>query len=77
MAADDFVMTIDSDDEGKSTKNKDVAEDTQLNPDFVFDLSGDPYADLLGDAGDVQDFVKKGTKAVSAYWLQRCPPLTG
>ncbi|KAI0348024.1 DEAD-domain-containing protein [Trametopsis cervina] len=60
-------MTIDSDDEEalpvKQPKNKDpVAEDAQLNPDFVFDLSGDPYADLLGDASGPQDYVKKGSK---------------
>jgi ATP-dependent RNA helicase DDX27 len=67
MAVDDFVMTIDSDDEGgpiKTTKTKDVAEDAQLNPDFVFDLSGDPYSDLLSSSSNLEDYVKKGTKAV-------------
>ncbi|KIP11968.1 hypothetical protein PHLGIDRAFT_27593 [Phlebiopsis gigantea 11061_1 CR5-6] len=66
MAADDFVMTIDSDDEGapvKATKSKEVVEDAQLDPDFVFDLSGDPYSDLLGETTNIQDYVKKGTKA--------------
>ncbi|KAI0695597.1 DEAD-domain-containing protein [Cytidiella melzeri] len=67
MAADEFVMTIDSDDEDvvvkKAAKAKEsVIEDAQLNPDFVFDLSGDPYTDLLGNSSEPQDYVKKGSK---------------
>lgn len=67
MATDDFVMTIDTDDEGgptRTTKTKELAEEAQLNPDFVFDLSGDPYSDLLGSSSSLQDYVKKGSKAV-------------
>ena len=67
MVADDFVMTINSDDEDiptKSSKSKDLPEDTQLNPDFTFDLHGDPYADLLGNTEDIEDMVKTGTKPV-------------
>ena len=74
MAVDDFVMTIDSDDEasapviakpsaGKSSKTEDV----QLDPEFTFDFSGDPYADLAGGMGDVDDFVKKGSKPVRDF----------
>ena len=66
MAVDDFVMTIDSDNEAASVepaKNKDIVEDAQLNPDFVFDLSGDPYNEFLGES-NLQDFVKKGSKSV-------------
>ncbi|KAH9946632.1 DEAD-domain-containing protein [Amylocystis lapponica] len=69
---DDFVMTIDSDVEEdaplqpsvKSGKAKNLSgEDAQLDPEFVFDVSGDPYADLLGDTHiDVNDLVKKGSK---------------
>ena len=73
MAVDDFVMTIDSDDEAgpvKSTKTKDVAEEAQLNPDFVFDLSGDPYSEFLGES-NLQDYVKKGTKSVSPSHVSR------
>ena len=67
MANDDFIMTIDSDDEDtlhKPSKTKDVVEDAQLDPNFVFDLSGDPYNDFLNDHLDVQDLVKKGSKPV-------------
>lgn len=64
-------MTIDSDDEAapvKTTKGKDiVVDDSQLNPDFVFDLSGDPYSDILGATTNLQDYVKKGSKAVSVF----------
>lgn len=73
MAVDDFVMTIDSDDEGgpvKTTKSKDVGEEAQLNPDFVFDLSGDPFASLAGEPTSVEDYVKKGSKAVRGLCLQ-------
>ncbi|GJE86099.1 DEAD-domain-containing protein [Phanerochaete sordida] len=65
MAVDDFVMTLDSDDEAgpvKASKAKDVPEEAQLNPDFVFDLSGDPYSEFLSES-NIQDYVKKGTKA--------------
>ena len=68
MANDDFIMTIDSDDEDtlhKPSKTKDVVEDAQLDPNFVFDLSGDPYAELLGDTSGPQDSVKQGSKPVS------------
>ncbi|GJJ09682.1 hypothetical protein Clacol_003906 [Clathrus columnatus] len=53
---DDFVFTIDSDDEltieeplplkTSSGKSKDFVDDT-LNPNFIFDPTGDPYADVL------------------------------
>ncbi|KAL6309998.1 DEAD-domain-containing protein [Sparassis latifolia] len=61
-------MTIDSDGEdvpftSKSGKGVQTnAEDAQLNPEFVFDLTGDPYADFLGKSLDLQDLVKKGSK---------------
>ncbi|EIN13726.1 DEAD-domain-containing protein [Punctularia strigosozonata HHB-11173 SS5] len=69
MAVDDFVMTLDSDAEeesavpgpsrtGKSTIRD--AEDALLNPEFSFDLSGDPYTDLRND--DTADLVKSGSK---------------
>ena len=71
MAADDFVMTIDSDAEEtqpektSKTRTQDTAgEDAQLNPDFVFDLSEDPYTAFLGEPSNLQDLVKKGSKPV-------------
>ena len=67
MAVDDFVMTIESDDEGvanKSSKSKDPVEDAQLNPEFTFDLSADPYTDFLDGTSNIQDLVKEGSKPV-------------
>ncbi|KAF7306942.1 DEAD-domain-containing protein [Mycena indigotica] len=57
---DDYILTIDSDveDSGPTTKSKD---DADLDPDFVFDLSGDPYVDI-GDAAGLVDLVKEGRK---------------
>ncbi|KAK7694635.1 nucleolar DEAD-box protein required for synthesis of 60S ribosomal subunit [Cerrena zonata] len=72
-AQDDFVMTLDSDTEdlppppptkqakGKG-KQKAVDDDAQLNPNFTFDVSGDPYSDLLDGPDTTQDLVKSGTK---------------
>ncbi|VDB99617.1 unnamed protein product [Peniophora sp. CBMAI 1063] len=68
MPVEDFIMTIDSDDEGTSPLAKPAvpksskAEDVQLDPEFTFDFSGDPYADLTGGMADVDDFVKEGSK---------------
>ncbi|KAJ7492598.1 DEAD-domain-containing protein [Mycena latifolia] len=57
----DYVLTIDSDVEPDvlPTKSKD---DADLNPEFVFDLSADPYADILGHQIALHDVVKGGTK---------------
>ncbi|KAF8158306.1 P-loop containing nucleoside triphosphate hydrolase protein [Crassisporium funariophilum] len=64
----DYVMTIDSDTEdapvpssSKSSKTQ-VPDDAKLDPDFVFDLSGDPYLDVSNKFIGVEDLVKKGSK---------------
>lgn len=50
-------------------------EAVELNPEFTFDLSGDPYSEFLDEHLDVQDLVKKGSKPVrrlrvcSLVWL--------
>lgn len=68
MAVDDFIMTIDSGDEldtydvpipVKKT-GKGVEVDESLNPDFIFDPTGDPYVDIIH-----ADVVETGTKPVS------------
>ncbi|RDB28494.1 ATP-dependent RNA helicase DRS1 [Hypsizygus marmoreus] len=60
----DYVMTIDSDSEDhvvtKPTSSKPEIEDA-LNPEFIFDVSGDPYIDFVGH-GEPNDLVKQGTK---------------
>nr|GAT44205.1 DEAD-domain-containing protein [Mycena chlorophos] len=48
---DDYILTIDSDVEDASSKK----EDAVLDPDFVFDLSGNPYSQAA-------DIVQQGTK---------------
>lgn len=58
-------MTIDSDSEDdrpkvKKTKTQEGA-DGQLDPDFVFDISGDPYVDF---ATSSLDSVTAGSKPV-------------
>lgn len=72
---DDFVMTLDSDTEDlppppptkqAKGKQKAVDDDAQLNPNFTFDISGDPYGDLLDGPDAVKDLVKSGSKPVSS-----------
>lgn len=68
--ADDFVMTVDSDFEAddappeppKSLKSKSKSKSTAddevaLNPDFTFDPTGDVYADIIGEASDLNDLL--------------------
>ncbi|KAF8964183.1 ATP-dependent RNA helicase drs1 [Flammula alnicola] len=65
----DFIMTIDSDTEdvpipstSKSSKKQEPVDDTKLDPDFVFDLAGDPYIDLTTKSIGLDDLVKTGSK---------------
>ncbi|KAH9898412.1 DEAD-domain-containing protein [Cubamyces lactineus] len=44
------------------SKTQTAEEAVELNPDFTFDLSGDPYTDFRDEHLDVQDLVKKGSK---------------
>ena len=70
----DFVMTIESDSEEpvqpvttkKPSKTKvGQEEDALLDPDFTFDVSGDPYYDLL-DTRNAPDTLAPGDKPVRA-----------
>lgn len=54
-------MTVDSDAENTRQTKADL-EEVGLNPEFVFDFSGDPY-DI--DHGTLSDTVVGGTKTVS------------
>ncbi|KAI9454005.1 DEAD-domain-containing protein [Russula earlei] len=71
MAADDFVMTLDSEEESpsvatrhsKSSLSRD-ADEALLDPTFTFDNLGDPYTDLLQGEADFADVVKSGSKPV-------------
>lgn len=60
-------MTIESDEEdvpipsGSKSSKTEPSDDAKLDPDFVFDLAGDPYIDLTKDLG-LQDLVKTGSK---------------
>ncbi len=70
MALDEFVMTIASDDEEDVPKNAKAKDDeTQLNPDFTFDLQGDPYAEFLDEPSNAEDLVKTGSKPVRSSLL--------
>lgn len=70
---DEFVFTIDSDDElavdepviiskTPNAKSKVLVGD-DLNPDFVFDTTGDPYVDVV--AAEEKDEIIVGSKPVS------------
>ncbi|ETW74902.1 hypothetical protein HETIRDRAFT_332035 [Heterobasidion irregulare TC 32-1] len=69
MAFDDFIMTIESDQEDtlppavKPAKSRVPEEEgAQLNPDFVFDPAGDFHDDILDGRADVADLVTKGSR---------------
>jgi ATP-dependent RNA helicase DDX27 len=71
MAPDDFVMTLDSEEESPSdtigrSKHSSAkeADEALLDPAFTFDMSGDPYVDLLHGGTDFADVVKSGSKPV-------------
>lgn len=65
-------MTIESDDESqpqrKDSKKQQVDDAAHLNPDFQFDVAGDPYTDFL-EFSVQQDIVKKISKPVSTTSL--------
>lgn len=75
MAPDDFVMTLDSEDEESPSdavkrSKKSSAKETdepQLDPAFTFDMSGDPYVDLLHGGANFVDVVKSGSKPVRSF----------
>ena len=71
MAPDDFVMTLDSDEESPSeavihakVSGSKAVDDAQLDPALTFDISGDPYSDLLHGVENHTDLVKSGSKPV-------------
>ncbi|KAH9982400.1 DEAD-domain-containing protein [Lactifluus volemus] len=69
MVQDDFVMTLGSDEESpsdaivppKHSASKE-ADEAQLDPAFTFDISGDPYSDLLRGGTSFTDVVKSGSR---------------
>jgi hypothetical protein len=82
MAVDDFIMTINSDDEERplpkglryaASQNVDP-EDAQLNTEFTFDLNGDPYTDMIGEFYS-HDLVKTGSRPVSIMILTYNAPI--
>ncbi|KAG9055772.1 nucleolar DEAD-box protein required for synthesis of 60S ribosomal subunit [Serendipita sp. 407] len=70
---DDFIRTLDSDAEDlaeneelqlkEKNKRKGTQEDAGgLNPEFVFDLTGNNYLDILTEQGQQKDIVQTGSK---------------
>lgn len=65
-------MTIDSDSEDvKQTRQ--TSDDTKLNPDFIFDVGGDPYVDFSTNSDMVEDLVKTGSKPVGFHKAKFSP----
>lgn len=56
-------MTIDSDSEDVKQARQ-TSDDTKLNPDFIFDVGGDPHIDFSTHSNMVEDLVKTGSKPV-------------
>ncbi|KAG6813275.1 hypothetical protein H0H92_012689 [Tricholoma furcatifolium] len=62
----EYVMTLDSDSEEPllpaTLKTSKLDEDASLNPEFVFDISGDPYEEFVGTSTSYGDLVKGVSK---------------
>jgi ATP-dependent RNA helicase DDX27 len=79
MAQNDFVMTLDSEEESpsdaiklsKSSGSKEV-DGALLDPAFIFDMSGDPYTDLIQGGTEFTDLVKSGSKPVRLFSASSC-----
>ena len=63
----DYIMTIDSDTDDSSTSKNEPIDDAKLDPDFVFDLAGDPYSDFISKPLRIEDLVKTGSKPVRLF----------
>ena len=79
MAPDDFVMTLDSDEESPSEivthaklSGSKVVDEAQLDPTLTFDISGDPYSDLFHGEANYTDVVKIGSKPVRIISASYC-----
>lgn len=68
----DYIMTVDSDVEDLTSTLSPVGslreDDANLDPDFVFNVSGDPYVDFSTKAMEVEDLVKPGSKPVRFFF---------
>ena len=65
-------MTIESDTEDSvpSTSKNEPVDDSKLDPDFVFDLAGDPYSEIINKPLKIEDIVKTGSKPVRSYFCR-------
>ena len=80
MAPDDFIMTLDSEEEEPSSdvirpskhSSAKKADEALLDPAFTFDMSGDPYTDLIHGGADFADLVKSGSRPVRTFGASSC-----
>jgi ATP-dependent RNA helicase DDX27 len=67
--ATDYVMTVDSEDEGVvDSVPKNAQEETNLNSEFILDVAGDPFLEVTNHAL-AEDLVKSGSKPVRSWQL--------
>jgi ATP-dependent RNA helicase DDX27 len=81
MAPDDFIMTLDSEEEPEPSSgairpskhpSAKKADEALLDPAFTFDMSGDPYTDLIQGEADFADLVKSGSRPVRLFGASSC-----
>jgi ATP-dependent RNA helicase DDX27 len=78
-------MTLDSEEESPSDairpskhSSSKKADESLLDPAFTFDMSGDPYTDLIhGGGADFADLVKSGSKPVRSFGSSSCSLMFG
>ena len=61
----DYIMTIDSETEEQPRKALEKDE-ANFDPEFIFDATGDPYADVINKHSALHDLIQKGSKPVRA-----------
>jgi hypothetical protein len=69
----DYIMTVESDVEDANIVGENALQG-ELNPEFVFDISADPYSMILDSSSAPQDAFQSRTNSVCLmfhlYWMK-------
>lgn len=64
-------MTIDSDGEDQPQEHIREKDDGKFDPEFVFDVTGDPYVDVIDQENDLHSVVQGGLKPVCVGFVRK------
>jgi ATP-dependent RNA helicase DDX27 len=60
----DYIMTIDSDGEDQPQEHIREKDDAKFDSEFVFDVTGDPYVDVIDQQNILHSVAQGGLKPV-------------